>query len=758
MTSGERDGRVCIGSGSAEQTRVTVLIDNYDSFTYNVVQYLVELGANLVVFRNDKVTVEEIAALDPVNIVISPGPGHPLKDSGVSMDVIRHFTGKVPILGICMGLQAIVALSGGIIEYAGEIVHGKVAEISHDGQGLYKGLPEPVIGMRYHSLAARRDSIPADFVVTSQTKSGVVMGARHRTYTVEAVQFHPESVISEHGHALLRNFLAWQGGTWAENPSAGVSAQPTTILQRIYAKRTEDVARDRALPGRSLSDLERAIALHIDPPQISFPQRIAHAQGTAVMAELKRASPSKGEIDPHADASVQALTYARGGASVISVLTEPHWFRGSLYDMTLARQAVAHLANRPAILRKDFIVDVYQIAEARLAGADTVLLIVAMLDDATLRTLYDYAVSLGMDPLVEVNTAEEMQRALTLEPRVIGINNRNLHTFTVDMDTTTNLARTALEQGTLLAALSGIQSRADVERFVDAGAHAVLVGEALMRAQDKQAFIAELSGVAPAPASPLPQLSKVCGLRTPDAAVAAAHAGAHMLGIILVPGSKRTVSLETAREIIDAVRALPARCDAAQMPAPSQQGDWFAHHAHVISSAVQVRPLIVGVFRNQPLDEVVRIATALRLDAVQLHGSTEAIEWAQYLPGVFVIRVFSIDPTAGAFAFGERRALDEATRPGYHHVIAFDTGTPHGGSGGTGVTFDWGVARAVASHDAAGSHDVRPFMLGGGLSAANVREARHRAGAWIVDTSSGVETDGRKDTAKIAAFVAEALQ
>ena len=753
--SGADDGRVYVGSaGSAD---VTVLIDNYDSFTYNVVQYLVELGANVVVFRNDKVTVTQIAALSPANIVISPGPGHPLKDAGVSMDVVRHFTGKVPILGICMGLQAIVAVDGGTIAYAGEIMHGKVTDVTHDGKGLYRGLPEKVVAMRYHSLAPRSDSMPDNLVVTSQTASGVVMGARNRTYTVEGVQYHPESIISGNGRDILRNFLSWRGGTWAENPGAGVTAPSQTILERIYAQRQIDVARARTLPGKSLADLERAIALHADPPQVAFPARIAQAQGTAVMAELKRASPSKGDIDPHAHAGVQALTYARGGASVISVLTEPHWFRGSLDDLALARQCVSQLANRPAILRKDFIVDVYQIAEARLAGADTVLLIVAMLSDSVLRTLYDYSVSLGMDPLVEVNTAEEMKRALALEPRVIGINNRNLHTFSVDMATTSNLAHAAIEQGALLAALSGIQGRADVDRYVANGVHAVLVGEALMRAADKGAFITELSGVAPQGPPPLPPLAKVCGLRSASAAVAAARAGAHLLGMILAPGTKRTVSLDTAREICDAVRALPARAQPAAEPVLAPQGEWFAHHAYSLSRAAQMRPLVVGVFRDQPLAEVVATAAALRLDVVQLHGHTEAVEWARYLPDAFVVRVFSIDPAAGAFAFGERRALDEATRPGCHHVIAFDTGTPQA-SGGTGMSFDWGVARAVAAHDAAGSHDVRPFMLGGGLTAENVRTARHRAGAWIVDTSSGVETDGTKDPAKISAFVAEALQ
>ena len=799
----EPDGRICInGAPPGEERGVTVLIDNYDSFTFNVVQYLVELGANLVVFRNDKVTVETLESLRPVNLVISPGPGHPLKDGGVSMDAVRHFAGRIPILGICMGLQVIVASYGGVVESAGEIVHGKVSPITHDGRGLYRGLPtDGVVATRYHSLAARATSMPDELVVTSSVASGVIMGVRHRVYTVEAVQYHPESVISNSGKALMRNFLTWRGGSWEANPEAGVAAPKTpapgvaatdgraggaqTILQRIYAQRMLDVADAKARPGASLADLETSLALHLDPPQVDFAERLARGQraggagAVALMAEMKRASPSKGNIDPDAHAGVQALAYARGGASVVSVLTEPHWFKGSLTDLTLARQAVAHLPERPAILLKDFVLDVYQIAQARLAGADTVLLIVAMLDDPTLRTLYEYSVRLGMEPLVEVNNAEEMARALQLRPKVIGVNNRNLHSFDVDMRTTSNLAQAALERGVLLAALSGIQGREDVARYAREGVHAVLVGEALMRATDKRAFIAELTqgvhggahagangatnGVAP----PAP-LVKVCGLRTVDAALEAVRSGAHMLGMILVPGTKRSVSLDEARQIAAAVRALPEREAAAPSATP---GDWFGAHAHSLAARAARRPLLVGVFRDQPLDEVMHLASALQLDAVQLHGRMEPIEWARLLPGVYVIRVFHVDDCLrqegallhGRWRPGVRRVLDEATRPGYHHVIALDTAgtaaSASGGDGGSGQAFDWSIARALTAYDAVterlpSAPQVHvPFVLAGGLTAQNVAQAVRESGAWAVDTSSGVESGGAKDLGKIRAFL-----
>jgi anthranilate synthase/indole-3-glycerol phosphate synthase/phosphoribosylanthranilate isomerase len=221
------------------------------------------------------------------------------------------------------------------------------------------------------------------------------------------------------------------------------------------------------------------------------------------MSEIKRASPSKGDISLSANAASQALTYALSGASTISVLTEPTWFKGTLLDLRLARQAVDSIPTRPAFLRKDFILDEYQIDEARLFGADTVLLIVAMLEPQRLKVLYEYSTKVrGMEPLVEVNNAEEMKQALELGARVIGVNNRNLHDFNVDMGTTSRLADIVLEHNkksgkeTILCALSGISTREDVEVYRNQGVGAVLVGEALMRAPKGQTevFIKNLLG------------------------------------------------------------------------------------------------------------------------------------------------------------------------------------------------------------------------------------------------------------------------
>ena len=191
----------------------TLLIDNYDSFTYNLYQYLSELGAEIVVHRNDQVTVEECEALAPERIVISPGPGRP-SGAGVSTELVRRFAGKAPVLGVCLGHQCICEAFEGEIVGAGEIKHGKTSAISHDGQGVFAGLPDPFTAVRYHSLAADPPSLPNSLTVSARSESGVIMGLRHERFTVEGVQFHPESIATEHGKALLQNFLDIRGGTW----------------------------------------------------------------------------------------------------------------------------------------------------------------------------------------------------------------------------------------------------------------------------------------------------------------------------------------------------------------------------------------------------------------------------------------------------------------------------------------------------------------------------------------------------------------
>jgi len=184
-----------------------IVIDNYDSFTYNLVQYLGELGEELKVFRNDKITVKEIEKLKPNKIVISPGPGTP-KDAGISIEVIKQFAGKLPILGVCLGHQAIAEAFGGKIIRADRLMHGKTSEIQHDNKGVFKGLANPFTATRYHSLLVEKKSLPNCFELSAWTNEGEIMGLRHKEFKLEGVQFHPESILTESGKSLLQNFLS----------------------------------------------------------------------------------------------------------------------------------------------------------------------------------------------------------------------------------------------------------------------------------------------------------------------------------------------------------------------------------------------------------------------------------------------------------------------------------------------------------------------------------------------------------------------
>ncbi|MBF0608216.1 MAG: aminodeoxychorismate/anthranilate synthase component II [Candidatus Magnetobacterium sp. LHC-1] len=183
-----------------------LMIDNYDSFTYNLVQYLGELGQEIKVCRNDSVSVTEIEAMQPQYIVISPGPCTP-NEAGISIDVIRHFAGRVPILGVCLGHQAIGAAYGGLIVRADRLMHGKTSMVHHDGVGIFSGVSNPFIATRYHSLVIRPDTLPADFVHSAWTDDGEIMAIRHKSHIVEGVQFHPESILTTEGKRILKNFL-----------------------------------------------------------------------------------------------------------------------------------------------------------------------------------------------------------------------------------------------------------------------------------------------------------------------------------------------------------------------------------------------------------------------------------------------------------------------------------------------------------------------------------------------------------------------
>ena len=737
-----------------------VLIDNYDSFTWNVYQYLVLEGAIVTVFRNDEISLEDLIAKKPTQLVVSPGPGHPETDAGISNAAIQHFSGKIPVFGVCMGQQCIISSFGGKVDVTGEILHGKTSILKHDSKGVYQGLPASFAVTRYHSLAGTHSTIPDSLEVSSWAEldadSGktVIMGVRHKQFAVEGVQFHPESILTEDGRSMFRNFLRLTAGTWEENKQRSAQQNGTTgaatanntpkvdkkvsILEKIYDNRKAAVAVQKTIPSQRPEDLQASYDLSIAPPQVSFPARLRQSSyPLSLMAEIKRASPSKGMIAATACAPAQAREYAKAGASVISVLTEPEWFKGSIDDLRAVRQSLEGVTNRPAILRKEFVFDEYQILEARLAGADTVLLIVKMLSAEQLTRLYHYSRSLGMEPLVEVNTPEEMKIAVDLGSEVIGVNNRDLTSFEVDLGTTSRLMD-QVPESTIVCALSGISGPKDVEAYKKEGVKAILVGEALMRAPDTSAFVAELLGGNTDESSeegPSPPLVKICGTRTEEGAQAAIETGADLIGIILVEGRKRLVPDNVALRISQVVKSTPRPAvqtnNQSSKTASVASTDYFEYSTKTLRHPT--RALLVGVFQNQPLSYVLAQQQKLGLDVVQLHGS-EPLEWASLIP-VPVIRKFSLDEPGIA-----RRA--------YHALPLLDSG-----AGGSGEQLDQPRVQKVL-----GSDEGLRVILAGGLGPDNVSsivQGLGKLGGKVagVDVSSGVESNGSQDPAKIRAFV-----
>lgn len=649
--------------------------------------------------------------------------------------------------------QCIIDLYGGDVSFAGEILHGKTSPLRHDTKGIYANIAQDLPVTRYHSLAGTHPTIPACLEVSSWIANGedggkgIIMGVRHKEYVIEAVQYHPESILTAEGRCLIKNFLNMRGGTWEEDSRAQLATklektsetrtnQPEDILSKIFQHRRAAVALQKTVPSQRPMDLQSSLELGLAPPLISFVDRLRLSPfRLSLMAEIKRASPSKGIISLSACAPSLARIYALAGASVISVLTEPQWFKGSIDDLRAVRQAVDGMPNRPAILRKEFILDEYQILEARLAGADTVLLIVKMLDNETLRRLYQYSQSLGMEPLVEVNTAEEMTIALNLGSKVIGVNNRNLRSFDVDLGTTNRLLAHA-PKDTIICALSGITGNQDVQLYQQSGVGAVLVGEALMRAQNTSAFIHQLLGNSHVSSTPTSErlLVKICGTRTEDAALAAVRNGADFIGIILVPGTPRYVREEEAMAISRVVHQSSESTSPAGTTCNDHQAiDFFANAVPLLTAH---RPRLVGVFRNQPLSEILKLQKAYELDVVQLHGN-EPLEWARQIP-VPVIKSF-------------KPGQPELNRRGYFTLPLLDSG-----AGGTGELLDMSEVRQALAEDS----ELR-VLLAGGLTPENIVEAIKTAGDFGdrivgVDVSSGLEVDGVQDIGKIESFIREA--
>src|SRR5688572_422030 len=286
-----------------------VLIDNYDSFTYNLVQYFGELGADVKVFRNDQVTLNQIAALNPTHLVISPGPGEPLKDDGISGDAIKHFTGKIPVLGVCLGHQALGAIYGGEVKRAPRLMHGKTSKVNHNGEGIFKNIPSPFEAMRYHSLVVY-DPIPDELEVTAFTPEEEIMGLKHKEHDTYGVQFHPESILTEHGKQILKNFLDL-------NPAPVKGEQ--SMLKPFIAK---------AINRTDLADTEAEEAMNIIMTGQATPAQIG-----AYLVALRM----KGETIPEITGSVRAM---RANAVKVKLDTNE-----SVYDIVGTGGDGAHTFN-----------------------------------------------------------------------------------------------------------------------------------------------------------------------------------------------------------------------------------------------------------------------------------------------------------------------------------------------------------------------------------------------------------------------------
>lgn len=485
----------------------------------------------------------------------------------------------------------------------------------------------------------------------------------------------------------------------------------------------------------------------------------------AIAAEFKKASPSKGDINPDLDPVKQCLEYANVGAAVISVLTEFAHFKGTLNDMKRVRLATQkELGNvRPAILRKDFILDRYQILEARANGADTVLLIVAILGVNQLEDLIEFSRSVGMEPLVEVHTGREMEIALEKGAKVIGVNNRNLHTFQLDLDTTSRAISIAREKGysweikkkgeipdLIIAALSGITSNDDVRQFRSEGVSCVLVGETLMKSSNPKATITELLDVSSDKEIKQP-IIKTCGMKRESDISIALQAGANMLGVIFAE-SPRSATIEEAKAIVNAVRRYGERSNSINfsneiatirrdLPTPKI---WYSRMLESIRKTTLRKPLVVGVFQDQPVNEINHIIAETGIDIVQLHGdeSPDIIESIN----APCIKVLHVAPSKANDLVDYDELKNQVKKfSGKAIALLLDSRIPGSKGGGTGSTFDWSLANKL---------DGCPVLLAGGLTPSNVKDAVKTDGVSGVDVSSGVETSpGIKDETLLKSFI-----
>jgi indole-3-glycerol phosphate synthase/phosphoribosylanthranilate isomerase len=475
----------------------------------------------------------------------------------------------------------------------------------------------------------------------------------------------------------------------------------TGILERILAR-----TRERVQEQKRARPLDRAAAAAPTPTgRRPFLAAVSRPDYPNVIAEFKRRSPSRGIIREDVEPARMAQAYEIGGAAALSVLTEEQFFGGSLEDLKECRQATLL-----PTLRKDFVIDPYQVWESLMTGADAILLIVAALEDGLLRDLYGTAQEAGLECVVEVHDQRDLERALRLQPRIIGVNSRDLTTMTVDLQRAFELVPD-IPDHTVAVAESGIHGPAEVRRLREVGYDAFLIGEHLMLGRDPadtlEDLIRESSTLrwAGRASRRLSRVAvKVCGITSVDDGLMVARAGADAVGFVFWPGSPRALDIESARHI---ARALPP----------------FV--------------LRVGVFVDASPETLRRTAEEVGLDVLQLHGN-EAPEALRGLPR----RVLK------AVRVGEGFRVEDALRyEGIASGILLDTSVPGGLPGGTGLPFDWSHARALREKAAF-------LAVAGGLTPENVRVALTAIRPDAVDVSSGVESSpGRKDPQKVQAFV-----
>ena len=465
------------------------------------------------------------------------------------------------------------------------------------------------------------------------------------------------------------------------------------FLKQIVSKTRADLEQRKLV--MPLEEQQRLALAQSTPRDLLEALRAQSKSRIGLIAEIKRASPSKGMFAPDIDPIALACTYASNGATAISVLTEPHFFLGSFEYLAAIKQLV-----KIPVLCKDFIIDEYQVYEARAYGADAILLICAILDQVQLQRLLKVAHDLHMRCLVEVHSSEEVERAIAAGAIVIGINSRDLVTFHMNPNLIRKL-RPLIPKDHVVVAESGIHSNADARRLARYDVQAMLVGESLVKSQDTPAQIRTLLNGANESVQ-----VKICGLRTKDQLLFARDAGADLLGLMFYEPSSRYIQPREARELLKTIE-----------------------DSHIT-------PDIVGIFVNKEAEYINDIIEQVGLHFVQLHGD-ESPEFCKRINR----------PVINGLRLHRKADLNMVEK--YNQTswrILLDT--PAVEWGGTGETHDWDLARTVAQQ--------MPIFLAGGLTPENVAEAIHRVDPWGVDVSSGVEINGTKDAGKIRTFIENA--